>query len=221
MPRLADPRREAFAVHYAMTLKGTESAVAAGFSRAIAASQATNLLCYDEVVRRIRELQEPRLRAADITAQRVLMELARVSFADIRTAFHDDGRLKNPKDMDDDSAAALTSVHLETRYERDGFDIDPVTGDKTPRLISVHTTKIKRADKVAALNILAKHFKLVGDEGDGVNALASVLADRLKGARRRVPVLQPEQEIEDARIIERQHAATDHAEHAAAGDEIS
>ncbi len=36
------------------------------------------------------------------------------------------------------------------------------------------------------MTLLAKHYKIVGDEGDGVNALASALADRLKMARNRV-----------------------------------
>jgi phage terminase small subunit len=201
-----------------MTLKARESAEAAGFARAHAATQAANLLCYDEVQQRIRELQEPRLRAADITAQRVLMELARVSFADIRTAFDDRGRLLPTHMMSDDAAAAVTSIQLETRYERDGYDVDPVTGDKTPRFIEVRTTRVKRADKVAALNILAKHFKLVGDEGDGVNALASALADRLKGARRRVPLVE---EVPHESQHERINAPTDHAEHADAGNPIS
>ena len=38
----------------------------------------------------------------------------------------------------------------------------------------------------------AKHFKIIGEEGDGVNALASALANRLDSARRRIEPAAPE-----------------------------
>ena len=41
---------------------------------------------------------------------RVLKELARIGFADIRKLFNEDGSLKRFQDMDDDSAAALSGV---------------------------------------------------------------------------------------------------------------
>ncbi len=101
-------------------------------------------------------------------------------------------------DLDDDTAAAISGIEVESRIESEMVE-DLATGEMVKRMSPVITTKIKKSDKVAALNILAKHFKLVGDEGDGVNALASALADRLQSARRRVV---NSQEIEDARIID-------------------
>jgi hypothetical protein len=55
----------------------------------------------------------------------------------------------------------------------------------TPR-VEIRTAKVKFMSKDASLTTLAKRFKLIGDEGDGVNALATALADRLKTARSRV-----------------------------------
>ena len=58
-------------------------------------------------------------------------------------------------------------------------------------MVAVQTAKIKRYDKNPALSILARHFKIVDNEGDGLNALANVLAERLQDARRRVAALPP------------------------------
>ena len=58
--------------------------------------------------------------------------------------------------------------------------------------------KVKRGDKLGALTLLAKHFKLVSDN-DGVNALAGALADRLNAAKQRVQLVEevPYEEIEN------------------------
>lgn len=87
-------------------------------------------------------------------------------------------------------------------------DIDSPTGsplDLPPAAFArSRVSKIRRADKMAALTLLAKHFKLVGDEDEGVNKLAGALADRLNAARQRVPGDLPpiDEAIDDARIIE-------------------
>ncbi len=76
--------------------------------------------------------------------------------------------------LDDDTAGCISAIEVETRM------VGPVGNQQ-----AVTTRKIKRYDKNVALTTLAKHYKIVGDEGDGVSALASALADRLKTARKR------------------------------------
>ena len=66
-----------------------------------------------------------------------------------------------------------------------GFDAPPTT-----------VVKIRRHDKMAALKILAQHFKIIGEDNDGVNQLANALADRLNAAKKRILT------AEDAVIIE-------------------
>ena len=217
MPQLADEKHEAFARSY-IALKFNVQAA----SRAVGIKPAvgSGWLFRKDVAARVRELNDKQLKAHDITAARVMMELARVSFADIRGIVGPDGRLKAIEEMDDDTAASVAGIEVETRFERAGTEIDLATGEKVPKFVSVQVTKVKRYDKVPALNILAKHFKLVGDEGDGVNALANALADRLKGARAR-RLSQPTEGAEDARIIEREHSPADHAEHTGASDPVS
>ena len=97
---------------------------------------------------------------------------------------------------DDDAAAAVSQIESEehTAFKKE-LRIDLVTGEQEldengnpivdTVVVKTYTRKVRRFDKNPALNTLAKHFKLVGDEGDGVNALASALADRLQSARKR------------------------------------
>ena len=139
-----------------------------------------------EVARRVRELGDGLLRSADINAQRVMLELGRIAFADHRNLYDEDGELRNPRDLDDDSASAISGVTYEARTEPGPRVMDLATGKLRPSRRTVQVVKIRKHDKVAALSLLARHFKLVGEDSDGVNALANVLADRLKAARQRV-----------------------------------
>jgi phage terminase small subunit len=191
MPRLSNDRHEAFARHYVNNWSARESGDAVGYTM----RTAELLACEPHIRQRITELTESMLKAADITAQRVMLELARVGFSDIRKIVDANGQLRAVSDLDDDIAAAISGIEVETRYEQELVQ-DLATGEMVRRALPVVTTKIKKSDKVAALNILAKHFKLVGDDGDGVNALASALSDRLIAARKRI------QEIEHASTID-------------------
>jgi phage terminase small subunit len=137
-----------------------------------------------------------KVQAANITAQRVMQELGRIAFSDIRRVFTSTGDLKPIHELDDDTAAAIASVDSETRREGRGEDATPVT-----------TKKVRTVDKMAALSLLAKHFKIVGDEGDGVNALASALADRLDRAHRRVNAGMDA--VEDAVMVQPQEVTYD------------
>jgi phage terminase small subunit len=129
------------------------------------------------------------LKAADITAQRVMLELGRVAFGDVRKVYAPDGSLLPVHELDDDAAAVIAGFeHEEVSKRVKGAKVlDLATGEMVDAVVHIHTrtTKVKRYDKNPALTTLAKHFKLVGDEGDGVNALASALADRLNNAHKR------------------------------------
>jgi hypothetical protein len=134
-----------------------------------------------------------RLAAADITAGKVMHAIGRIAFADIRRAFDDQGGMVPINQLDDDTAMAISSVDVETKVERtQAQGMRSVTSVK----------KLRMSDRMSALTLLAKHFKLVGDEGDGVNAIASALADRLDQAQKRMHGTAPAQPIEDAVIRE-------------------
>ena len=211
MPALDNHQYEAFA-HAYIGLQYDHNAAA----RAVGIEENGNsVLCRRGVAQRIRELQRPLLQRHDVQADRVMLGLGRVAFADVRRMFDEDGALRPVNTLDDDIAGAIKGVKVKEEFEtQTSTEVDLVTGEEraVKKRIRVVTTEVRMNDRVPALTVLAKHFKLVNDEGDGLNALASALSDRLKAARRerRVVVVdsttpghtEAPQEIEDARIVE-------------------
>lgn len=208
MPALDNALHEEFAQAYvALRYNANAAARAVGQHE----GEGPQLLCYRGVMARVKELQKPLIRRHQITADRTMLGLARVAFVDPRRMIDPETGQLLPIDlMDDDVAGAIKGFKTRTELEENGYETDLATGlpdKKRPKFIRVVTTEVKLNDRVPALTVLAKHFKLVNDEGDGLNALANVLSDRLQAARRRRT--QPQvidsspMEIEDARIIER------------------
>ncbi len=189
MPRLSNERYERFAVHCAEHRNPRRAAMQVGLQP----RSCEEVMLRPEVKERVAELSEELLTAAKITGQRVMLELGRVSFADLRGIYREDGSLKPVHEMDADTAASIAGMEFEERMEKH-IEEDLATGEPVIKWVPVRTVKVKRYDKNPALLTLAKHFKLVGDEGDGVNALATALADRLKLARKRTEPLTLENE---------------------------
>jgi predicted phage gp36 major capsid-like protein len=121
---------------------------------------------------RIAEMKRQALTLADITPERTMMELGRIAYSDIRDLYDENGCLINPSQLTDDAAATIASVEEESHMEGrgDGAEL-------------VRTKKVKRVDKLGALGILARHQKIIGEVGDGVNELANALADRLNATK--------------------------------------
>jgi phage terminase small subunit len=133
---------------------------------------------------RAQELIRTKFERRNITGDRVMTELARLAFASAKDMFDPQtGKMLEIHEMDDDTAATIVGFDVEERFEGRGDAATPYT-----------VKKVKRGDKLGALSLLAKHFKLVSDN-DGVNALAGALADRLNAAKKRV---QPLDDVSDA-----------------------
>lgn len=81
---------------------------------------------------------------AEVTIARVLDEMRKLGFSDLRKAFDQNGRLKRPEEWDDDFAASVASVEVVTRNIGEG-EVE-------------HVHKIKVWDKNSALEKLAKHL---------------------------------------------------------------
>ena len=192
MTALVDPRYEKFAQHYAIHRKAKAAATEAGFP---SGTDARAILMRREVGLRLKEIWGLAMDNVGLTPDVVMQQLRNFAFPDVRRLYDEKGDFLPVHELDDETAATITAIDVETRMERVGAN------EFTP----VKTTKIRRVDPMPALGILAKHFKIVGDEGEGINALANALADRLKTARQRAfnrPSNTPS-DIEDARIIPR------------------
>jgi len=188
MPRLSSDRNELFCRRYVEHWNADLAARQANYHP----SNGPRLLRMPHIAARIEELTSNLLKASDINAKRVMLELGRVAFSDVRKLYRPDGSMTPIHELDDDTAAAIAGLEFEERLEKETREeVDLVTGEVTQvkDWKPVRTVKVKRFGKDAALTTLAKHFKIIGDEADGVNALANALAGRLQGARSRVPLV--------------------------------
>jgi phage terminase small subunit len=172
-PLLVD--RELFALQYVARREAKAAYIAAGGKDGKGAANSACLLMKDPVVRaRIAELTKDILDNAHATAERTLLELARVGYSDIRKLFDPEtGKMLPVHLLDADSAAAISGIEVEERTDRETGEV-------------VRTFKIRRTDKNQALNVLARHHKLIGAEIDETVGAAIAIGERMERARARL-----------------------------------
>jgi phage terminase small subunit len=165
------PKQQRFVTEYLIDLNATQAAIRCGYSEATAKSQGSRLLTNADVAAAIAAGQAQRFARAELTADRVLEELRRLAFADIRTLFDEAGNWKPIASLTAEEAAQIEQfeVIIKNASAGDGH------------LDTIH--KIKRTDKLKALELLAKHFALLVERVQ-VSGDADLLA-RLTAARKR------------------------------------
>lgn len=159
-----NPKQARFAQEYLKDLNATQAAIRAGYSKATAKQQGARLLTHDDVAEMVRLGQERASTKSDATVSRVMQELSRLGFSDIRKAFDADGNLIPPGQWDDDFAASVASIEVVTRSlpgQAEGeLDAQPHGGalarKRNAKVEYIH--KIKIWDKNSALEKLAKHL---------------------------------------------------------------
>jgi phage terminase small subunit len=135
-----------FCDRYFETLNGTQSAIYAGFSENTARSQASQMLDTPDVQEYLQRLRTILAEKTGISQQKVLNEIAKIAFSDIRNYYQEDNNLKSICDLEDNEAAALSSVKS---YEE--------TMPGTSIVIGINK-EIKLYDKLAGLEKLARHL---------------------------------------------------------------
>ncbi|WP_127079657.1 terminase small subunit [Rhodomicrobium lacus] len=141
-------RAAAFVREYLIDLNGTAAAVRAGYAERSARSTATALLKTPAVAAAIEAAQQERARRADVSADRVIEELGRLAFANIRDFIRVDA-----KGQPEINLAAIAD-NRDLFASVASFDvIDIESGRRVGR-----TTKIRFHDKQAALTTLLKHL---------------------------------------------------------------
>lgn len=137
-------RRELFCREFLIDFNATRAAMAAGYSKKTAYSQANRLLKNVEVQTKIAELIEERKARVDFTAENVLAELGKLTFVNMKDYFkHADDRwiyFKNIDEIPRDLAAAIESI------------------EQTDKGI-----KVKLYSKPKSLELALKHFGLLTD----------------------------------------------------------
>jgi phage terminase small subunit len=148
-------KQEMFVAHYLVHLDGKKSAIAAGYSAKSAECQASQLLQNPKVAQQIAKKHGKRLEKLEITADRILEEIAKIAFNDPRKFFNADGSPKDITDLDDDSAACVAGFEAVELFDGSQGDQKHVTG-----LVK----KLKLADKLKALELAGKHKKMWTDK---------------------------------------------------------
>jgi len=144
------PKRIRFCQEYVIDLNGRQAAIRAGYSEKTAKSSACELLQIDVVQQEIQRLQSEKASELNISQERVLKELARIAFFDIRKLYDDDGNLKEPHDLDEDTARAIAAIEV----TQVGSQRDPV---------EQFLKKIRTIDKTKCLELLGKHLGMFVD----------------------------------------------------------
>jgi phage terminase small subunit len=167
------PKQARFVTEYMIDLNATQAAIRAGYSAKRADAQGYENLRKPEIAAAIARAQAARAERTGITAERVLQEIARLAFVDIRKAFLPDGSLKPITALDDDTAAALAGLQVDELWEW----VDE-------RRVQVgQTKKLKLWDKTANLTLLAKHLRLLVDRVEERHEVGEGLAALLKAMR--------------------------------------
>lgn len=168
-------RQSRFVAEYLLDLNATQAAVRAGYSSRTAESTGPRLLGKVNVSEAVRAAMEKREKRTGITQDRVLQELARIAFFDIRTLYREDGSLKKPSELDDDAAAALAGVDVVEMAG--GMAAD--AGEGEVKHVAAYTKKARVFDKNTALVNAMRHLGMMKDkiEHSGNVAIHQLLAD--------------------------------------------
>lgn len=143
---------------------------AAKMKQKTVAVKACELLKNGNVTVRVSELRKDLAEKFAVSDARVIDELARIAFADIRRLFTTDGRLKQICELDKDFAAAISNIDIVTKATNDGE--------------IVQVCRIRLSSKLDALSALAKHLGLFQKDNSQGNEGFRSLAEAIRRADR-------------------------------------
>jgi phage terminase small subunit len=147
-------KQEAFVNEYLVDLNATQAAIRAGYSEDTAGVIGSENLKKPYIREAIQKAMDSRAERTKITADRVLNELGKMGFANIRDIFTESGNLRPINELPEHVAAAIQSVEVTVKSGDENED-----GSRTVE--NVH--KVRLADKKAPLELLGKHLKLFAE----------------------------------------------------------
>lgn len=163
------PKQEMFVREYLVDLNGTQAAIRAGYSPKTAGQIAERLLRKGEIQVAVRQETDKRQVRTEITADRVLSELAAIGFADTTQAIYIENgqvRVRDTVDLPERLRPAIAEIRETTT--KDGGSLS-----------------IKFHDKRGALELMGKHLGIFrdnpGDEAPPVAKVEIEIKDSRKG----------------------------------------
>jgi phage terminase small subunit len=170
--RPMNAKHKAFIAAYLRLKNATKAAREVGYAEVSAEERGREILARPDVAAAIAAheaaILESAVKETGITLERTLREIAKAAFFDPRKFWNDDGSLKQPTELDDDTAAALAGFEVLEEFEGHGEDRRHVG----------YTKKVKLADRKGYLDMLMKH--LGGFKADNEQT-QQPLAEALRG----------------------------------------
>lgn len=151
-------KHQRFVEEYLVDLNATQAAIRAGYSAKTAYAQGSALLKHIEVKKAIAKAKRDRAERMAIKQDRVLLELARIAYFDIRKTVDANGAPIPLHKLDDDTAAAIAGIDVIEQFEM-------VDGERVPTGV---LKKYKVFDKNTAVTNAMRHLGML-KEGLNVN----------------------------------------------------
>ena len=162
-------RQVRFVDEYMIDLNAAQAAIRAGYSVKTARQIGYENLIRPDIAAAVEAKRKELAVSRGITRERILDEMAKLAFSDLRGLFREDGTLKPPHEWPDGAAGAVSSLEV---VETTKAEVDGEGGVKyTPEA----TKKLKLWDKGKQLENLLKHLGMDEDKPAEHVAAASAL----------------------------------------------
>lgn len=160
------PKQRAFVREYLIDLNATQAAIRAGYSEDTARAIGAENLTKPDIASAIEAAMKSRSERTDITADRVLKELAKIGFADIRKAVKWQSAMITEEDNPDGGDIAVIKTVVTNTVQMVASDeLDDETAAAIAEVSQNATggVKIKLHDKRAALVDIGRHLGMFKD----------------------------------------------------------
>ena len=143
------PKQARFVEEYLVDLNGKQAAIRAGYTSKTAEVQASRLLRHVTVQAALQAAMQARSKRTTVTADRVVAELAKIAFANMRDYWPRPGETINLEWLDHDQTAAIAEITIDEVVDAAG--------------VLHRRTRLKLHDKKGALDSLARHLGMFVD----------------------------------------------------------
>lgn len=152
-------KAEKFCLEYVKSNNARESCIKAGWSKGSATNVSVYMMKNPHILARLAVLKAEAAERNKVTLDDIIGELKKVAFADIRNLFDGDDGMVKVKDIDDNNAGAIISI-----------EIDELNAGRGDDKIKIGVTKkIRKGDKVRALEVMARLLGFDANQSLNVN----------------------------------------------------
>lgn len=133
---------------------------ASNMKEATIQNNAYKLLQNNDIATRLKKLGEKHAKKNDVTAERIIRELAGIAFFDVKHLYNEDGTLKQITELSEEVTRAIHST--KQRMEKQGADKEDWAEIK----------EVKTHDKLKALELLGRHLVMFTDKHEHSGTLS-------------------------------------------------